>query len=148
MGSLVGLAVAFAIFLGWFHWRALSPHWSQRDLFWLYYQKSQPDEPIGAYQMNWRGETFYSRNTVRQVGRPGAPNATLADFMNGPGQRKWFLVEQSRLNGLRQALGGARLKVVESRNNKFVLAVAERAEEKSTIEAQPEKPPGPIGAPP
>ncbi|TMA43032.1 MAG: winged helix-turn-helix transcriptional regulator [Deltaproteobacteria bacterium] len=60
--------------------------------------------------------------------------------MNGPGQRKWFLVEQSRLNGLRQALGGARLKVVESRNNKFVLAVAERAEEKSTIEAQPEKP--------
>jgi len=146
--SLVAAALAFAVFCGWFHWRRLSPHWTQRDLFWEYYHQSTPDEPIAAYQMNWRGETFYSRNTVRQVGRPGAPAATLADFMNGPGQRKWFLVEHSRLNGLRQALGGARLKVVESRNNKFVLAVAERPEEKSTIEAQPEKPPGPIGAPP
>jgi len=146
--SLVAVALAFAVFSGWFHWRRLSPHWTQRDLFWEYYHQSTPDEPIAAYQMNWRGETFYSRNTVRQVGRPGAPNATLADFMNGPGQRKWFLVEQSRLNGLRQALGNARLKVVESRNNKFVLAVAERSEEKSTIESHPEKPPGPIGAPP
>jgi 4-amino-4-deoxy-L-arabinose transferase-like glycosyltransferase len=146
--ALVAVALSFAVFCGWFHWRRLSPHWTQRDLFWEYYHQSTPDEPIAAYQMNWRGETFYSRNTVRQVGRPGAPAATLADFMNGPGQRKWFLVEHSRLNGLRQALGNARLRVVESRNNKFALAVAERPEEKSTIESQPEKPPGPIGAPP
>ena len=146
--SLIAVALAFAVYCGWFHWRRLSPHWTQRDLFWEYYHLSSPDEPIAAYQMNWRGETFYSRNTVRQVGRPSAPNASLADFMNGPGQRKWFLVEQSRLNGLRQALGNARLKVVEARNNKFVLAVAERPEEKSTSEAQPEKPAGPMGAPP
>jgi hypothetical protein len=145
--SLVAVALAFAVYCGWFHWRRLSPHWTQRDLFWEYYHQSSPDEPIAAYQMNWRGETFYSRNTVRQVGRPGAPNATLVDFMNGPGRRKWFLVEHSRLNGLRQALGNARLRVVETRMNKFVLAVAERPEEKSTPEVQPEKPAGPMGAP-
>ena len=148
--ALAATALAFAVFCGWFHWRKLSPHWTQRDLFWEYFHQGAPDEPIAAYQMNWRGETFYSRNTVRQVGRPGAPATTLPEFMNGPGTRKWFLVEQGRLNGLRQALGNARLRVVEARNNKFVLAVAERPEEKEPqrIEAQPEKVPGPMGAPP
>ncbi len=150
VAALLGLAVVFAVFCGWFQWRKLSPHWTQRDLFWVYYHQSMPDEPIGAYQMNWRGETFYSRNTVRQIGRPGAPATTLPEFMNGPGKRKWFLVEQSRLNGLRQALGSARLRVVENRNNKFVLAVAERSDDKQAPkpEQQPEKPQGPFGAPP
>jgi len=126
LGSLVGLAVAFAIFLGWFHWRALSPHWTQRDLFWEYYHQSTPDEPIGAYLMNWRGETFYSKNRVRQL----KENQKLSEFMAGPGDRKWLLVEQARLMALRQALGpSVRLRVVESRNNKFALAVAERRED-------------------
>ena len=126
IGSLVALAVAFAVFLGWFHWRALSPHWTQRDLFWEYYQKSAADEPIGAYLMNWRGETFYSRNRVRQL----RENQKLGEFMAGPGDRKWLLVEQARLTVLRTALGpSVRLRVVESRNNKFALTVAERREQ-------------------
>src|SRR5205823_4052205 len=126
LGSLVGLAVAFAIFLGWFHWRALSPHWTQRDLFWEYYQKSAADEPIGAYLMNWRGETFYSKNRVRQL----KENQKLGEFMAGPSDRKWLLVEHARLTALRTALGPTmRLRVVESRNNKFALTVAERREQ-------------------
>ena len=135
LGSLVALAVALAIFLGWFHWRALSPHWTQRDLFWEYYHQSAPEEPIGAYLMNWRGETFYSRNRVRQL----KENQKLAEFMAGPGDRKWLLVEQARLTALRTALGpSVRLRVVESRNNKFALTVAEKREQ-----AQP---PGPAPA--
>ena len=147
--ALAGLALAFALFLGWFHWRKLSPHWTQRDLFWVYDHQSEPDEPIGAYQMNWRGETFYSKNTVRQVGR-GAPSCTLPEFVNAPGKRKWILVEQARLGPLRQALGSmARLKVVESRNNKFVLATLEKSEEKQPPSAPVQQPaPGPFGAPP
>jgi 4-amino-4-deoxy-L-arabinose transferase-like glycosyltransferase len=126
LGSLVALAVALAIFLGWFHWRALSPHWTQRDLFWEYYQKSTPDEPIGAYLMNWRGETFYSRNRVRQL----KDNQKLTEFIAGPGDRKWLLVEQGRLTALRQAVGPAvRLRVSESRNNKFALTVVERRDD-------------------
>jgi len=148
--ALVSLALAFAVYCGWFHWRALSPHWTQRDLFWEYFHRSTPDEPIGAFQMNWRGETFYSRNTVRQVGRPGAPSVTLADFMSGPGARKWVLLEQTRLGPLRNALGAsARVRVVESRNNKFVLAVLEKPEDKqpATPLKEPDKP-GQFGAPP
>ena len=148
--ALVSLAVVFAAWCGWYHWRKLSQHWTQRDLFWEYYHQSQPDEPIGAYQMNWRGETFYSKNMVRQVGR-AAPSVSLPDFVNGPGARKWVLVEQARLGPLRSALGGmGRLRVVEARNNKFVLAVLEKSEEKTPAQ-QPhpeEKPPGQFGAPP
>jgi 4-amino-4-deoxy-L-arabinose transferase-like glycosyltransferase len=148
--SLIALALAFAIFCGWFHWRRLSPHWTQRDLFWEYYRNSTPDEPIGAYLMNWRGETFYSKNTVRQVGR-AAPSASLQDFVNGPGARKWILVEQGRLGALRTALGTtARLRTVESRNNKFVLAVLEKLDDKQPPPGpvkEPEKP-GQFGAPP
>ena len=148
--SLVALALSFAVFCGWFHWRRLSPHWTQRDLFWEYFHQGTPDEPIGAYLMNWRGETFYSRNTVRQVGR-AAPSATLQEFVAGPGARKWVLVEQARLGALRNALGAtARLKVVESRNIKFVLAVLEKPDEKQPPGAPPKEPekPGQFGAPP
>jgi hypothetical protein len=102
----------------------MSPHWTQRDFFYLYYTQSQPDEPIGAYLMNWRGETFYSRNTVRQLKEVGQ----LQAFVAGPGKRKWLLVEQARLGGMRQALQPAwRVRVVEDRNAKFVLATAEPA---------------------
>jgi hypothetical protein len=150
--ALVGLALSFALFLGWYHWRKLSPHWTQRDLFWTYYHQSEPDEPIGAYQMNWRGEQFYSKNTVREIVRQEAPMCTLPDFLNGPGKRKWILVEQGRLGGLRQAIGNAgRLKVVEARNNKFALTVVEKSSDEKPQPPPPllQPPPqGPFGAPP
>ncbi len=124
LASVLGLALVFSLYLGWSYWRRMSPHWTQRDFFYLYYTQSQPDEPIGAYLMNWRGETFYSRNTVRQLKELGQ----LQSFMAGPGRRKWLLVEQARLAGMRQALQPAwRVRVVESRNAKFVLATAEPA---------------------
>src|SRR6267378_2221984 len=142
VGSLTALAVAFALFLGWFHWRALSPHWTQRDLFWTYYRQSAPDEPIGAYLMNWRGETFYSKNRVRQL----KENQKLGEFMAGPGDRKWLLVEHARLSALRTAVGPyVRLRVVESRNNKFALTVTERREPAASA---PPPPSTRFGAPP
>jgi hypothetical protein len=151
VGALAGMALIFACFLGWHHWRKLSPHWTQRDLFWIYAHQSQPDEPIGAYQMNWRGEQFYSKNKVREIMRQEPPFATLSEFVRGPGARTWVLVEQARLANLRQALGSlGRLKVVEPRNNKFVLAIIEKAEEQQPPPPMPvpPQPAGPIGVPP
>ena len=57
----------FALWFNWSHWVDLSHHWTQRDLFWRYYAQRKPGEPIAAFLMNWRGETFYSRNTVKQI---------------------------------------------------------------------------------
>jgi len=152
VAALCAMAFAFAVFNGWFFWRKLSPHWTQRDLFCTYYHESKPDEPIGAFQMNWRGEQFYSKNRVREIERTEMPFVSLAAFMQGPGARKWVLLEQSRIAVLRQQLGNmGRLKIVESRNNKFVLGTIDR--EDTPQPAQPpapveQRPKEPFGAPP
>src|SRR5262249_40148570 len=79
----------------------LSHHWTQRDLFWRYYDRRATGEPIVAYMMDWKGETFYSKNTVKQI--KDSP-ARMAAFAALPG-RKWALVEHPRLGLLRQAIG-------------------------------------------
>ena len=74
----------------------------------------------------------------------------LQEFIAGPGPRKWLLVELARLPALRQALGNSvRLRVIESRNNKFALAVAEpRVAVPGEAPPALQPPPGPFGAPP
>lgn len=117
IGAATLLAAVFSIYVSAYHWRKLTPHWTQRDLFWSYHQLSSPTEPIAAYQMNWRGETFYSRNTVRQVKEA----ADLKHFVDAPG-REWVLVEHSRLAGLRTTVGSAhKVSVVDKTSNKFAL---------------------------
>jgi 4-amino-4-deoxy-L-arabinose transferase-like glycosyltransferase len=122
VGALAILAVVFSIYISAYHWRKLSHHWTQRDLFWVYYSQAKPSEPIGAYQMNWRGETFYSRNTVRQL----KESSDLREFVETPG-REWVLVEHSRLSGLKSAVPAKyKVKVVEKNfTNKFALVVVD-----------------------
>ena len=117
-GSFWALAFAFALWFNWSHWVSLSHHWTQRDLFWRYYAQRKPDEPIAAFMMNWRGETFYSKNTVKQI----KDNAKLAQYAALPG-RKWALVEHNRLQFLKNAVGPEKSVRAIDRdlNNKFVL---------------------------
>ncbi len=120
-GAAYGTALVFAFYLSWFHWRALTPHWTQREIFWTYLEQAKPDEPIIAYYMNWRGETFYSRNTVRQV----KDTALMQQLAAQPG-RKWVIVEHNRLAGLKQTLG-ANYKVnqVDQAGDKFALVTVD-----------------------
>ncbi|WNG45176.1 dolichyl-phosphate-mannose--protein mannosyltransferase [Archangium minus] len=117
-GTFWALAAGFALWFNWGHWVDLSHHWTQRDLFWRYYAQRKPDEPITAFMMNWRGETFYSRNQVKQIREP----AKLKPFVAQPG-REWALVEHNRLGVLRQAAGSDKVITVIDRdiNNKFIL---------------------------
>jgi 4-amino-4-deoxy-L-arabinose transferase-like glycosyltransferase len=114
-------AACFACWFGWNHWVDLSHHWTQRDLFWRYYRQHRPGEPIAAFQMNWRGETFYSRNTVEQF-RTGDANVRIRNFVAAPG-REWVLVEHGRLPTLSSAVGSDKRVNVVARdiNNKFTL---------------------------
>ncbi len=118
VGALAATALATALYLSWFHWRELSPHWSQRDVFRAYLAgRTSPDEPIAAYYMNWRGETFYSRNLVRQILDP----QRLKEFAARPG-RKWVIVERARLAAMRSALGEKRpVRIADRSDNKFFL---------------------------
>ncbi len=116
-GTFFGLAAAFAIYTSWVHWVALSPHWSQRDIFWTYYHDRKDHEPIAAYYMNWRGETFYSQNTVHQIKDP----ATLRKFVERPGS-EYVVVERHRYEGMRSVLGfHYRCHILDRSNNKFYL---------------------------
>jgi hypothetical protein len=121
-GSFWVLAAGFALWFNWNHWVDLSHHWTQRDLFWRYYAQRQQGEPITAFLMNWRGETFYSRNTVKQI----KDNASMATFAAQPG-REWALVEHNRLGVLRTAVGADKVVTPIDRdiNNKFVLVTIE-----------------------
>lgn len=121
-GSFWALAFAFALWFNWSHWVSLSHHWTQRDLFWRYYAQRKPDEPIGAFMMNWRGETLYSKNTVKQI----KDNGKLAQYAALPG-RKWALVEHNRLQVLKNAVGPEKIVNTIDRdiNNKFVLVTIE-----------------------
>ncbi|OFX23313.1 MAG: hypothetical protein A2V77_00315 [Anaeromyxobacter sp. RBG_16_69_14] len=122
VAALLGAATAFALYVSWVHWRELAPHWSQRDLFSTYLsERGSADEPIVAYYMNWRGETFYSRNLVRQVQDTGR----MKEVAERPG-RKWVIVERTRYEALRQAVGpGAKLRIADRSTNKFFLVALE-----------------------
>jgi hypothetical protein len=117
-GTFWALAAGFALWFNWGHWVDVSHHWSQRDLFWRYYEQRNPGEPITAFLMNWRGETFYSRNTVKQIRQV----EKLKPFVDQPG-REWALVEHNRLGMLRNAAGADKVVTIVERdiNNKFML---------------------------
>ncbi len=120
--SFAGLALGFALWFNWGHWVDLSHHWTQRDLFWRYYGQRHADEPIAAFYMNWRGETFYSRNTVKQI----KDSARMTQYASLPG-RKWALVEHDRLQLLKSAVGADKsvTPIDKDLNVKFVLVTIE-----------------------
>ncbi len=120
-----GLAsvMCFALWFNWSHWVELSHHWTQRDQFWRYYTQRRPDEPIAAFLMNWRGETFYSRNTVKQI--KDNPQVGMKSYADQPG-REWSLVEQNRLGILKSAVGDKNVTLIDKDlNNKFILVTIE-----------------------
>ncbi|NMO14220.1 glycosyltransferase family 39 protein [Pyxidicoccus fallax] len=124
-GTFWALAAGVALWFNWSHWVDLAHHWTQRDLFWRYYSQRKADEPIVAYMMNWRGETFYSQNTVEQY-RSGDANTRMRNLAARPG-RVWVLVEHNRLNLVRNAVGPDQVVTPVDRdiNNKFVLVTVD-----------------------
>jgi hypothetical protein len=74
--------------------------------------------------MNWRGETFYSRNTVKQI--KDNPQVGMRTYADQPG-REWSLVEHNRLGILQSAVGPDKKVTLVDKdlNNKFILVTIE-----------------------
>ncbi len=131
------VSVCFTWFLLDVYMRQVSDRWSQKNLIASYYKLRQsPDERLVAWQMYWRGETFYSQNEIYQGPTQnrtvflGDRNAeSLKEYVaRNSGKRAFFIVEKARwatLQGLLPDKARPTLKVVDDRNNKFYLAVAE-----------------------
>ncbi len=114
--GLSGAAVLFTYFLLDGYMRAVAPFWSQKDLIATYYRtRRSPEERLIAYQMYWRGETFYTKNEIYEGGR-------------NRGHRHFFLFEHGQQGHLQQLLpieAQKTFRVLDERNNKFSVAQAD-----------------------
>jgi 4-amino-4-deoxy-L-arabinose transferase-like glycosyltransferase len=123
VGAVAG-AVVVAVFAVHVFWARASAHWSQRWIFATLHEERRADEPIIAFQMDWKGETFYSKNTDIQIKKNAGD---LRTAVQRPG-REFVLVQTDRLDNLKSALGRAwepRLRVLDKSNAKWMLVVVD-----------------------
>ena len=127
--SVLAFGVTAMVFGAWVshhHFNMMTPHWSQGHLFQTYFDEKKGNEPIYAYQLNWRGETFYSRNRVLQVKERGA-NERIRNLVDQEG-REFIVTEQSRFHTLKNTLSPDKrdkLQIIDRSNNHFYLCVVE-----------------------
>lgn len=121
--AFLGVALAFCVWSLDVYMIDLSPHWGQRELVQTYYDaRTSADEPLVAYQMNWKGENFYTGNRVSVFVQ--LDNRALREWVSSnAGRTAFFMTERSRLNNLRGVLrGGAVEELTDDRFcNKFIL---------------------------
>ncbi len=121
--GLVGLCLWFSLFYLDLYMIDLSPHWSQRELVARYYKERKgPSEPLVAWQMNWKGENFYTGNRVAVF--VDLNNKAMLDWIaKNKGTTAYFVLEHARLPRFKSLIGGRRMKqlTTERDNNKFVL---------------------------
>ncbi len=125
--SVVGLlATMFTAFCLWIYLPESAPHWGQRGLV-LHYWREQKANPglLIAYQMNWKGENFYTGGKLAIFVDSGKSFRDYLGERRKKGDRTFYvLLPSSRIGGLNSELRGA--KQVEpltnaSENNKFTL---------------------------
>jgi 4-amino-4-deoxy-L-arabinose transferase-like glycosyltransferase len=106
-----------------------SPHWGQRETILAYYAaRKGPQEPFVAYQMNWKGENFYTGNRVPAFVSSGAKfKSWIADEKKKGTRVMFFTTEHSRMSSLKGELGPVKdFKLITDKklNNKFGVARA------------------------
>jgi len=107
-----------------------APHWGQRETILTYYAKRKGvDEPLVAYQMNWKGENFYTGNHVPAFVSTGSKFKSWLEEEREKGTRVMFFTsEHTREPTLKTELGKVkRYERLTSKdeNNKFFLARVE-----------------------
>jgi hypothetical protein len=121
--AYLGVALAFTVWALDVYLIDLSPHWGQRELVQRYYElRTGPEEPLVAWQMNWKGENFYTGNRVSVFVQ--LDNRELTTWVDQrPGTTAYFMLEHSRLGSLRSAVRNATFEeITDTRlNNKFIL---------------------------
>lgn len=121
--ALLGVALAFSVWALDIYMIDLSPHWGQRELVKKYYEERASDEePLVAWQMNWKGENFYTGNRVAVF--VDLDNRKVREWIGqNRGRTVFFVLEHSRLNNFRSLVPGREVEELtdERFNNKFIL---------------------------
>jgi hypothetical protein len=106
-----------------------SPHWGQHEVIEAYYRNRQsPSEQLVAYQMNWKGENFYSGNRIPAFVSTGSTFTTwLKKEKDGGAKVMFFVTEHSRVGGLKSEVQGKTYTELTTKelDNKFVLVKVE-----------------------
>lgn len=115
-GAAVSCALAIAtaaIVLDSYLVRA-APHGGQRAIATAYYRDRAGRAPLPtgslvAYQLNWKGENFYTGNDVAIFIASGAPMKTYLEAKKKRGEvTVWFITERQRIAHLQHELGAVR----------------------------------------
>jgi 4-amino-4-deoxy-L-arabinose transferase-like glycosyltransferase len=105
----------------------VAPHWGQRETISEYYKRrTGPEEPLVAYQLNWKGENFYTGNSISTFVSSGKRFSDWVNAQKKSGvQVMFFTTEHSRVGSLQRELGSPQkfeLLTDATLNDKFVLA--------------------------
>jgi 4-amino-4-deoxy-L-arabinose transferase-like glycosyltransferase len=108
-------------------------HWGQHEVIAAYYEdRGSPEEELVAYQMNWKGENFYTGNHVPAFVSTGATFTTWLKKQREAGAKvMYFITEHGRLGGLKNEVKSTFTSPADARSyreitdktlcNKFVL---------------------------
>jgi 4-amino-4-deoxy-L-arabinose transferase-like glycosyltransferase len=107
-----------------------APHFGQRETVAAYYRARRgPGEPLVAYQMNWKGENFYTGNRLPVFVSGGPPLGAWLRKARGAGLRTFFFTTaHGRVDDLRRELDDPpRFEVLTDRfdNDRFALVRVE-----------------------
>ncbi|WP_394829051.1 ArnT family glycosyltransferase [Pendulispora albinea] len=87
-----------------------APDGGQRHIMDAYYRaRRDTPTPLVAYELNWKGENFYTGNRLAIFLSGGSPMRTWLDAKQRAGEHTFFFVtERSRIRGLHAELGPTR----------------------------------------
>ena len=129
VAALFTIAVLFAAWGLDVYFVKTSPHWGQRETILAYYKASaEIPGPIVAYEMNWKGENFYTGNAIPAFVTSGKKFQDYILEEKKKGKKTfYFVTEHARTGTLLNELGGPHVfekLTTPELNNKFVLVRA------------------------
>jgi hypothetical protein len=127
---LIATALVFTVFGLDVYLVKAAPHYGQRETILAYYAtRASAEEPLVAFQMNWKGENFYTGNHVPAFVTTGEQFQSFISKQRERGVRVlYFTTEHRRVATLKNELGDVKsFSVLTSAelNNKFMLARVE-----------------------
>ena len=129
VAAFLGLAMVWAVWGLDVYMVKTAPHWGQHEVIQAYYQsRTSTDEKLVAYQMNWKGENFYTGNHIPAFVSTGSTFTTWLKKEKDAGAHVMFFVtEHSRVGGLKSEVAGKSYRELTDKAlcNKFVLVRVE-----------------------
>ena len=130
--AVVALAALGIVWGAWgldVYMEKTAQHWGQHEMIAAYYSdRASPSELLVAYQMNWKGENFYTGNQIPAFVSTGSTFTTWLKKKKEEGVKvMYFITEHGRIGGLKSEVAAKAYREVTDKAlcNKFILVRAE-----------------------